>query len=111
MATFTYTPDYNAQESCRPNIRRVQFGDGYEQAIAFGLNTQPVTWNLTFANRSNTERDNILTFFRTQGGFDPFDWTPPYGSAGKYICEEWSTTMVAYNINTIQATFRQVYEP
>lgn len=31
-------------------------------------------------------------------------------AAGKYVCEEWDTTMRSANFNTITATFRQVFE-
>ena len=111
MATFTYTPDFDANESQRPVVRRVQFGDGYEQRLTYGLNTQPSEWRLTFNNRTDTERDNITGFLEARGASESFDWTPPYGSAAKWGCDEWQTTMVAANINSIQATFRQVFEP
>ena len=111
MATFSYTPDFDASESRRPNVRRVQFGDGYEQRLAYGLHTQPAEWRLTFKNRTDTERNNIRDFLEARGAVESFDWTPPGGSAGKWVCDEWSTTLVAANINTIQATFRQVFEP
>jgi len=111
MATFTYIPDFEASESSRPVVRRVQFGDGYEQRVTFGLHNQPVEWQLTFANRTDTERNNILSFLEARGAVESFDWTPPYGSAAKWVCDEWSTTLVAANINTIQAKFRQVFEP
>lgn len=110
MATFTYTPDFEASESRRPVVRRVQFGDGYEQRLTYGLNNQPAEWQLTFANRTDTERDNILSFLKARGAAESFDWTPPYGSSAKWVCDEWSTTMIAANINTVQAKFRQVFE-
>jgi len=111
MATFTFTPDFDAGETQAPIVRRVQFGDGYEQRLAYGLNTQPSVWRLTFNNRTDTERDNINNFLEARGAVESFDWTPPYGSAGKWVCDEWSTTMISCNINSIQATFRQVFEP
>jgi len=111
MATFSYTPDFDASESRRPNVRRVQFGDGYEQRLAYGLHTQPAQWRLTFKNRTDTERDNIRDFLEARGAAESFDWTPPGGTAAKWVCDEWSTTLIAANINTIQATFRQVFEP
>nr|NDG08510.1 phage tail protein [Oxalobacteraceae bacterium] len=46
MATFTWTPSVGANLSIRPNVRRVAFGDGYEQRLAFGINTQPQVWSL-----------------------------------------------------------------
>jgi hypothetical protein len=110
MSTFTWTPSFEATEASKPRVHKFQAGDGYEQRIRFGLNTDPKEWTLTFAERTDTERDAILSFFETAAGVSSFDWTPPRGSAGKYVCEEWQVTMRAYNFNTIQATFRQVFE-
>ena len=75
MATFTFTPDFDAAESSEPRIRKVQFADGsYEHRIKFGLNTNPKTYDLTFANRTDTEADQIEAFFDAMGGSEAFDW-------------------------------------
>lgn len=37
MATFTWTPSVGASVALRPNVRRVAFGDGYEQRLPFGM--------------------------------------------------------------------------
>jgi len=111
MATFTYVPSFEATESSKPRVRRFQAGDGYEQRITFGLNTDPKEWSLTFTNRDNTERDGILAFLEARNAVESFDWTPPRGTAGKYICEEWQVSLLNYNNNTITATFREVFEP
>lgn len=110
MATFTYTPSFEATESSQPRVRRFQAGDGYEQRVRFGLNTNPKEWNLVFANRTDTEASQITGFLDARGGVENFDWTPPRGGAGKYVCEQWQVTMSSCNNNQIQATFRQVYE-
>lgn len=111
MATFTYTPSFEATESSKPRVRKFQAGDGYEQRIRFGLHTDPKEWSLTFANRTDTERDDILTFLEARNGVESFDWTPPRGTAGKYVCEEWQTTLSNCNNNQIQVVFREVFEP
>jgi len=111
MAKFTYTPSFTATEQSQPRIKRVQYGDGYEQRLRYGLNTDPKVWRLTFANRSDTERDNILSFLEARAAAESFDWTPPRGSSGKYVCLQWSMDMVAFNNNTIQAEFIEVFEP
>lgn len=111
MSTFTYVPSFEATESSKPRVRRFQAGDGYEQRIRFGLNTDPKEWSLVFLNRTDTERDNIVGFLEARGGAESFDWTPPKGTAGKFVCDEWQTRLLNCNNNTIQATFRQVYEP
>jgi len=111
MATFTYTPSFTADLQEQPQIRTVQFGDGYEQRLAYGLNTQPKAWSLQFNNRDDAERDNILAFLRARGGVESFDWTDPNSYAGKWVCSEWRTSQVSCNFNNITVTFRQVFEP
>jgi phage-related protein len=110
MATFTYTPSFEATEASQPRVSKFKAGDGYEQRIRFGLNTNPKEWNLRFDNRTDTERDAIAAFLDARAGVESFDWTPPRGSAGKFICEEWQITLSNCNNNQIQATFRQVFE-
>jgi phage-related protein len=111
MATFLFTPTYEATEASEPRARRFQAGDGYEQRIRFGLNTDAKQWSLNFAAKTNTERDDILTFLEARAAVESFDWTPPRGIAGKYVCEKWQVTLQSENSSTIQATFRQVFEP
>lgn len=110
MATFTWTPSFEATESSKPRVRKFAAADGYEQRIRFGLRTDPKEWSLSFNNRTDTERDQITAFLDARGGVESFDWTPPRGSAGKYVCEEWQTTLSNCNNNQIRATFRQVFE-
>jgi len=110
MATFTYTPSFSADLEESPTVQRIQFGDGYEQRVAFGINTQSKKWSLQFNNRTDTERDNILSFLRARGAVESFDWTDPNGYAGKWICSEWRTSQESYNFNNVTATFRQVFE-
>jgi len=111
MSTFTYTPSFTASESSQPRTHKFAAGDGFEQRIKFGLHTDPKEWDLQFNNRTDTERDAILSFLETQAGVTSFDWTTPRGIAGKYVCEQWSVEMVAYNFSNVRAKFRQVFEP
>ena len=111
MPTFSYTPSFPATERSTPTVRTVAFGDGYEQRLAYGLNRDAKTWNLSFNNRTDAERNNITAFLEARGGVESFDWTDPHGTAGKYKCSDWSVDMPSYNKNTIRATFDQVFEP
>lgn len=111
MATFTWIPDYEATENSRPRVSRVQFGDGYEQRMTFGLNTDPKDWDLVFTGRTNIERDEIRSFLRARGGVEAFTWTAPGSDPGKFVCDEWRVTLNVHNYNTITATFRQAFEP
>jgi len=111
MATFTYTPSFTATQESQPRVRSIQYGDGYSQRIRYSLNANPKTWRLTFLNRTDTERNNILSFLDARSGVESFDWTPPQGNAGQFICSTWNMDMLSCNNNTITATFVQVFEP
>ena len=111
MATFTYTASFEATESSQPRVRKFAAGDGYEQRITFGLNSDPKEWSLTFSNRTDAERELIVAFLEARNAVESFDWTPPRGTAGKYVCDNWQVTLSNCNNNQIRATFREVYEP
>jgi len=111
MATFSYSPSYAITEQSEPRVRTVQYGDGYSQRLRYGLNTDPKTWQLRFEVRTDTETTAITDFLEARAGAESFDWTPPRGSAGKYICQQWNVEMINYNNNIITATFVEVFEP
>lgn len=76
MATFTFTPDFDANESHEPRVRKTQFADGgYEHRLRFGLNTDPKVYDLTFGSRNDSEADQIEAFFKDQASAEAFDWT------------------------------------
>ena len=68
--------------------------------------------NFTF-NVSETEADTIETFLDARANdSDSFTFTPPgESSSSEFVCESWSKTIPYNNRATIQATFRQVFEP
>jgi phage-related protein len=113
MATFpSITPTYGIRKSSAPVVRKVQFADGYETRLTFGLNQNPKVYNLTF-EVSETDSDTIETFLDARAADnDSFDFTPPgESSSSKFVCETWSKSIPYLNRATIQATFRQVFEP
>ena len=113
MATFpSITPTYGVQKRSAPVVRKVQFGDGYEARLKYGLNQNPKVWSLTF-EVSETDADTIETFLDARASDNAsFDWQPPGGSTTyKWVCEQWSKSIPYLNRATIQATFREVFEP
>lgn len=113
MATFpSINPTYSGlNKRSRPNVRTVQFGDGFSQRITYGLNQDPKQWTLTFVV-SETDADAIETFLEARGGSESFDWSPPDETdTYKWICQDWSKSIPYLNRATITATFQQVFEP
>ena len=106
------TPDFGASRKSAPVVRQVKFGDGYEQRLVYGLNQSPKEWNLTWTATSNADADAIEAFFEARAGQESFDWTPLDDSTSyKWVVSEWNREFRYANINTITATFRQVFEP
>ena len=115
MATFpSIKPIYGQQKRSAPFTRTVRFADGYEHRILFGLaqHQNPKVFNFTF-NVSVSDADTIETFLDARANdSDSFTFTPPgESSSSKFVCEEWSKSIPYNNRATIQATFREVFEP
>lgn len=113
MATFpSITPTYGIQKSSAPVVRKIQYGDGYETRLTYGLNQNPKSYNLTF-QVSETDADTIETFLDARAADNAsFDFTPPgEGSSSKFVCESWSKSIPYVGRATINCTFRQVFEP
>jgi phage-related protein len=115
MATFpSVTPAYGAQKTSRPRTRTVQFGDGYQQRLLYGIpsHMNPKEWDLTW-NVSETDADTIETFLNARAEDSAsFDWTPlDETTSYKWICPEWSKSIPYNNRATITARFIQVFEP
>lgn len=112
MSDFEFIPDFGLTKSVKPTVRSAKFGDGYEQRVAFGINTQPENYDLVFSNRGQEETDNIEEFLSSRAGVDVFTWTPPGATTEKkFICREWSIQWVNPSLYTINCKFEQVFDP
>ena len=114
MATFpAIDPSYGAQKRSQPNVRTVQFGDGYQNRLTMGINQNPKEWQLEFRNLTEANADTIEAFLDARAADNAsFDWSPPdETSTYKWICKSWTKTLPYSNLATIQTTFTQVFEP
>ena len=111
MATFTYVPDFGATASIKPAVRSVRFGDGYEQRLVYGINTQPQTWDLRFTVRDAAETAAIDAFLADAAGKDWFYWTPPNTVTPlKFVCREWTRSLDNAVYSSVSAKFDQVFD-
>lgn len=108
MSTFTWSPAPGAAQQKTPKVRTSQFGDGYQQRVGDGINTISRAWTLTF-RRLTADVDAIDAFLTARAGVESFDWTPPSGSVGKWICKSWSQGIPAMQLQEINATFEEVH--
>lgn len=108
MPTFTWCPDYGASNEVKPRVLRATFGEGYEQRSKSGINTMPRAWTLMFT-KSTTDIDAAEAFLVARGGVESFDWIPPRGSTGKWVCEAWQRSVPNPAFDNLSATFREVF--
>lgn len=112
MSTFDWIPDFGYQQTRTPRVRSVKFGDGYEQRTPDGINNDAQKWSVKFQNRTFSESNEIVDFLSARGGWQAFDWIPPFkDDAIRVVCRDWSEETTSYNLRTINATFEQVFEP
>jgi phage-related protein len=112
MATFpSIAPTFNAQKRSQPKLRKVQFGDGYQQRVSFGLNQNPKVWSLVFMVK-DADATTIEDFLDARGeDGQSFDWTPPKETTSyKWTCMEWTRELLGDGFNSISVTFEEVYE-
>ena len=109
-------PDKSMTRSSKPKIHSAQFGDGYEQRLADGINNLVESYSIAFNNRTKEEIDDIIAFFENKGGVTAFTYTVPDTNesgnevAIKVVCSEWKKTYTFGDYYSATATFKRVYE-
>ncbi|MGY6256537.1 phage tail protein [Paraburkholderia caledonica] len=110
--TFTWVPTVaGTSGSTTERVRKAQFGDGYAQRIADGINGESSSFNLQFTDDAATI-SAILAFLKSHAGATSFNWTPLLWTApGLFTCEKYSQPTKDGSAYTITATFDQTFAP
>ena len=109
-------PDKSLTRTNNPRTFTIQFGDGYEQRIANGINSLAQEMEVTFKTRPKAEIDDLVAFFESLQGVSKFRFDLADSNAGsntettKVVCQEWSQTWEYDDYYSLNATFRRVYE-
>ena len=107
MSDFEYQPSYGAQVESAPRVLSARFGDGYEQRVGDGINTDLARWSLTFT-RVAADITAIAAFLSLKAGITAFTWTPDGESEITVVCRQWTRGRIANGLQTLSATFEQV---
>lgn len=103
--------DFNSNASVAFAVNENQFGDGYGQRSASGLNNVRETWNASWTNLYDVEADTLIAFFKARGGWEAFYWTAPGDPAPKlWTCRDARKTPVYGNGWTVTATLREEFD-
>ena len=96
-----------------PKIHMADFGDGYTQRIADGINNLQQTMEVSFSTRPKAEIDDLVAFFESLGGVNKFEMTIDDTNGAetiKVLCQQWSQTWAFDNFYSLSATFVRCYE-
>ena len=108
-------PDKGFTRKSEPRIFKTEFGDGYEQRLANGINNLAESYGVSFSNRTKEEIDDITAFFANKGAVTAFNFTiPDSNNSGettvKVVCDSWSQAYMYGDYYSCSATFRRDYE-
>lgn len=107
---LAYGPTTSASRAAQAKVLRADFGDGYSQRAADGINTVRDTYTLSWENITRTEAQTCDTFFRARGGYEAFWWTAPGQSQKKWICSDWQVRHSTATLDSLSATFVEVFD-
>lgn len=108
--TFTWKPDSKPSGTKTFRVLTAQFGDGYKQTAANGINNASQSWPLTFTGRS-ADLAPIQAFLDARAGWQSFYWTPPLSAQGLYKCDTYQIKQIGSDVWQISATFEQSFQP
>lgn len=108
--TFTWQPRVEPTGTAKYRVLTAQFGDGYQQTAADGINNKVQSWPLTFSGTAS-EITPIRDFLDACGGYQSFYWTPPLGTTGLYVCPSHNIKPLGGGLYELTATFNQVFHP
>lgn len=106
--TFGWSARAGATGKVSPRVKKVAFGDGYEQRVMDGVNSDLRTYSVSF-NGYKPRMKEIQLFLTNHGGVRSFYWQAPDRSEPRlYVCEEWTDTYHNGRIWELSASFREV---
>lgn len=110
IEVFTWSTPF-AKLKRKPRIKGAEFGDGYAQESADGLNAAPESWSLVFKDRYANEIVAIDEFLVARNAVEKFAYTTNMGKTIFVKCQEWDVEPGAERgetLLTLTATFNQV---
>lgn len=108
--TFTWVPAVSGLSGTATlKVRKAQFGDGYAQRAADGLNSRSSSFNLTFIGDA-AKISAIRDFLDARAGAEAFYWTPLLRPRSLFTCETYSEPTKDGDLYTMTATFNQTFD-
>lgn len=109
--TLVPNPSRGYSKKSEPKVNRIQFGDGYTQRVAAGINNLKESWSLSWTNIPTDAALAIVSFLEARAGVEYFLWIPPDSTTTyKVICASWDVEYVSHIAHTVTCDFERVYD-
>lgn len=111
MANSVFTWPVHAGEEGQhtSRVRQAQFGDGYMQTSADGLNPTTQSWPITTTG-TKAEIMAARQFLKDNAGRS-FIWESPVGELGFYRCNDFGVANIGGGVFVLRATFEESFQP
>lgn len=106
---FTWRPVRQSNAQSEGAVRRAQFGDGYTQSSADGINPSAVRWDMQFIGRK-AEMKPLIEFLRSHVG-KSFIWNDPMIGDAFFYCDSPTYLNNGADVYTVTGTFQQTFQP
>ena len=110
---WIWTESPGTQLSEAPRMLEAQFGDGYVQRQADGINSLAQTWDYRGSDIDDDAATEIISFLRARNGVEAFEYTPMWETTAVLVtCKEWTRSpSQTPGYSSVSAKFVRVYEP
>lgn len=113
VPNFFWQPSYASSIKNEPRVKRIRFGNGYEQRISDSINFNLVTFDVQFQLRTEKETISILHFLNERDTKEAFTYNIPTVLSRstfptRFICPRWEFDYVSYNNYSIKCSFEEV---
>lgn len=110
-----WIPGYVSQVTQNTQVINTQLGEGYSQRMNPVINSNSLSWDLTFSERTDKETMGLLNFLQVAGGATPFVMPFPVGNLYnnpyvKYIASAPKHQITSLGLNTTTFTATQVFD-
>lgn len=92
-----------------PRVLGVDFGNGYTQRAADGINSLDQNMELVWDPITAAEKDQVLAFLRARNGVSAFSYTLD-GLTRTFTAPTWSSTKNGAGHYVVKATLKRVFD-
>ena len=104
-------PSASTTQTRSPKIYLAEYGDGYEQRAAAGINTRRLEASVSWDGLTHSHANIILQFFEARGAHEPFTYTLlPDTVNRRWVCSSFGRAEIDSHGSTVSASWREVFD-